>query len=113
MPLRKNFDKKAILNKIENNDRIGEYAAETVHKYVSPYTPYNTGRLCNDVTYKPYKLIYNAPYAEETYNNMKMNFPKDKHPLATAKWVEVAMPAVRDYIIQDLQDFIDGMDLNG
>ena len=112
MPLLKNFDKNAIVSKVKGNQELGKYAAETWHKHVSPYIPYNTGRLCNDVTYKPYSIIYNAPYAYSVYNDLKRNFRKDKHPLATARWDEVAAPAVMDYFIHDIQDYIDGINFD-
>lgn len=113
MPLVKNFDKNAIISKVKDNPEIGRHAAETWRDLVEPYVPYNTGRLCHDVTIKPYVVQYNAPYAGKVYNDLKMNFRKDKHPLATAKWNEVAMPAVKDYLVKEMQNFIDGMDLNG
>ena len=112
MPLIKNFNKNRILSKVKDNEDIGKHAAETWRKLVEPYVPYNTGRLCNDVTIKPYVVQYNAPYASAVYNDLKRNFRNDKHPLATAKWSEVAAPAVRDYFVQEMQDYIDGMDLN-
>ena len=112
MPVVKNIDKKAILSKVKDNTEIGIFAAQSLQKHVSPYIPYNTGRLCNDVSFRPYEIHYNAPYARKVYNDMKRNFRKDKHPLATARWIEVAMPAVKKYWVQDIQNFIDGMDLN-
>jgi len=107
MPLLKNFDKREILQAVQLDEEFGRYAAECWRKRVEPYVPYNTGRLCSDVTIKPFSVQYNAPYANEVYNNLKMNFRKDKHPLATAQWNEVASPAVMDYFIQDLQEYID------
>ena len=107
MPVVKNIDKRAILDAVQLDDDFGMYAAECWRKRIEPYVPYNTGRLCNDVTIKPFAVEYNAPYANEVYNNLKMNFRKDKHPLATAQWNEVAAPAVMDYYIQDLQEYID------
>ena len=112
MPLVKNFDKDAILKAVQGNDEFGKAAAQAWQKRVEPYIPYNTGRLCHDVTIKPYKIEYNAPYAGTVYNDLKRNFRKDKHPLATARWNEVAAPAVMDYFVQDVQSIINGMDLN-
>lgn len=113
MPLIKNFNKKAILSKVQGNKDLGEFTARTVQKHIAPYIPYNTGRLCNDVSYAPYQIRYNAPYASEVYNDLKKNFRKDKHPLATARWFEVGMPAVRDNIIQDIQEYVNnGVNFN-
>lgn len=108
MPLVKNFDKQAILNAVRLDDEFGRYAAESWQKRVEPYIPYRTGRLCNDVSIEPWSIVYKAPYANEVYNNTKMNFNKEKHPLATAHWNEVAEPAIIDGFIQDLQSYIDG-----
>lgn len=112
MPLVKNFDKNVIISKVKYNQELGTHAAETWRKLVEPYVPYNTGRLCNDVTIRPYTIIYNAPYAGKVYNNLKMNFRKDKHPLATARWNEVAMPSVKDYFVQEMQNFVNGLDFD-
>ena len=92
---------------VQFDDEFGRYAAESLRKLVEPFVPYNTGRLCNDVTVKPFSFEYNAPYSETVYNDLGRNFRKDKHPLASAKWVEVAMPSVQDYFIQDVQNYID------
>ena len=113
MPLLKNFDKKAIVGKVQGNQELGKYAAESWKKRVEPYIPYNTGRLCNDVTIRPYSITYNAPYANKVYNDLKMNFRKDKHPLATVRWNEVAAPAIMDYFVQDLQDFVNRINFDG
>ena len=112
MPVIRNIDKNAILNAVADNDDFGRYAAECWRQRVEPYIPYNTGRLCHDVTIEPYKIQYNAPYADTVYNDLKRNFRKDKHPLATAKWNEVAEPAIIDYFVQDLQEYIDRKGLN-
>ena len=112
MPLKKNFDKNAIVQAVKGGDEFGKAVAEAWQKRVEPYIPYNTGRLCHDVTIKPFAVQYNAPYANKVYNDLKMNFRKDKHPLATARWNEAAMPAVFDYFVQDVQNIIDGMDFN-
>lgn len=112
MPLKKNFDKNKIVNRVKDNSEIGQHAAETWCSLIEPYVPYNTGRLCNDVTVKPFVIQYNAPYADTVYNDLKREFRKDKHPLAAARWSEVAAPAVKDYFVQEMQKFIDGMNLN-
>ena len=106
MPLRKNFDKNAIVNAVQADDEFGQYAAECWRKLIEPYVPYNTGRLCNDVTVRPFEIQYNAPYADSVYNDLKRNFRKDKHPLATAQWSEVAAPTVMVYFIQDMQEYM-------
>ena len=108
MPLVKNFDKGAIVNAIQMDDEFGKFAAKTLRSLVEPYVPYNTGRLCNDVTIRPFAFEYNAPYANKVYNDLHRNFRKDKHPLATANWVEVAMPTVENYFVHDLQSYIGG-----
>ena len=112
MPLRKNINKQAIVDVVKADDEFGRVAAETLRKLVEPYVPYNTGRLCNDVTVKPFSFEYNAPYASSVYNDMKRNFRKDKHPLAAARWVEVAMPVVREYFIQDMQNYVSGKEFD-
>ena len=112
MPLLKNFDKNKILKRVQDNREFGTHAAETWRGLVEPFVPYNTGRLCHDVTIEPFRIIYNAPYANIVYNSLHRNFRKDKHPLATAQWSEVAYPAVVDYFVQDLQSYLDRIDLN-
>ena len=113
MPLRRNLDKDGILRLIRENRDLGQNAAECLRKRVEPYVPYNTGRLCSDVTVRPYEITYNAPYAGTVYSDLKRNFRKDKHPLAAARWDEAAMPAVHEYWVRDIQEFVDRMDFHG
>ncbi len=56
-----------------------------------PYVPYNTGRLSENVTVNSDGITYHQPYARRVYYGDYMNFRKDKHPLATARWNEVAI----------------------
>lgn len=113
MPVVKNIDKNEIMKMVKGNKELGQYAAEAWQKRVEPYIPYRTGRLCKDVTISPYKITYNAPYAGKVYNDLKTNFNKEKHPLATARWNEVAAPVIMQYFIQDLQEFVDRINFNG
>lgn len=93
--------------KIETNSELWTYAASTWRDLISPFVPYNTGNLCENVTIDSGEIKYNAPYALETYENArKLHFRTDKHPLASAHWDEVAKPSQEGYLVSSLQDFI-------
>lgn len=56
-----------------------------------PYVPYDTGKLSENVTVSSGGVCYYQPYARRVYYGDYMNFHKDKHPLATSRWNEVAI----------------------
>lgn len=65
---------------------VKTYANTRLHFYCSPYVPMDTGYLDQTVDITPEYVHYKAPYAHKAHEGDNMNFSKDKHPLATARW---------------------------
>ena len=65
------------------------------HRLYTPYVPMDTGRLASDVTIDSAggRITHGAPYASRLYNGQGMNFNRDKHPLASARWDQAAAPS--------------------
>lgn len=51
-------------------------------------------------------IHFRAPYANRQYEGIDFNFTHDQHPLAQARWGEVAADLHGDEIIQELKDFV-------
>ena len=76
-------------------------------KMCDPYVPYNTGRLAHSKTVSPDGINYTAPYADEVYNGVNMNFRQDKHPFATARWDEAMLSVEGDLFYQKVGELIE------
>lgn len=66
-------------------------AHEVLRDISDPYVPYDTGKLSQNVTVSDKGVTYNQPYARRVFYGDWINFHKDKHPLATARWTDVAI----------------------
>lgn len=64
-----------------------------VVKDSTPYTPMKTGALMrsgiNATRYGSGEVVWSTPYSAKCYY-LKLNFSKDKHPLAQSQWFEKA-----------------------
>ena len=83
------------------------YANSRVQAYSDPYVPMDTGMLAQDVTITDEAVIYNRNYAKKPYNGENLNFSKDLHPLATAKWDRAMAVAKGQQIADDIQNYIE------
>lgn len=113
------LDVKGICDEIENDEELWKFASLEWWRLITPYTPMDTGQLAfgvamtgtpsqpsGDTQIKAKEIWYRQPYAHRWYTT-PANFRKDKHPLATAKWDDVARPQQEDKLIQALQNYID------
>ena len=89
-----------------NDDALWTFAANEWHRLISPYTPFRTGTLDNNVSIKPREIHYNAPYAAIVYHR-NANFRKDKHPLATKEWDKAAIPSQGSKLVSAMQSYVD------
>ena len=64
---------------------------EVLRDISDPYVPYDTGKLSQNVTVDENGVTYHQPYARRIFYGDYINFHVDKHPLATARWTDVAM----------------------
>ena len=52
------------------NPSFGLYLAHGWKRLINPYTPHREGLLENNVTYEPFIIHYNSPYAHYMYNGI-------------------------------------------
>ena len=105
-------------------------AHQEFYKLMYPYIPFRTGRLASttdiEVDEKNFLsddtalnmglssgnittngILFQADYAEETYYNLnKLEFRRDRHPLATKEWAQVAFNGESDVLIKKLEDYL-------
>lgn len=79
-------------SKVENPP-FGLFLAHEWKRLINPYTPHREGNLENNVTYEPFLIHYNSPYAHYQYNGVNFNFFKEINPLATHHWDKAAEEA--------------------
>lgn len=75
-------------------------------RLITPYTPFQTGNLAEDVTITAEAIKYNSPYANRMYKGDNFNFRKDKHPLASARWDRAAKPSQLPCLARTLNNYI-------
>lgn len=119
------------------SDRFWKYAAYEWHRLYKDYVPMQSGALYNNVTIAPKTITHHVPYAHYMYmgqvygpnmpiyegdnlagffsqpNRRKkptgksLNFSKQLHPKASAKWDKAAEPTQKSKLIQSLQSYVD------
>ena len=88
-----------------------------------PYIPFRTGTLAStmDIVIKKspeqamleglegidQSIHFKAPYASNMYYGDNFNFSKDQHPLAQARWAEVAADLHGEELSRELAEFIE------
>lgn len=85
----------ALLGKFEKRKEAAQvYLDNEVMRTTEQYVPMDTGTLARSVQLatKPGEgqVLYDTPYARKLYYGEAMDFAKDKHPKATAKWLEAS-----------------------
>ena len=96
----------AKLDKICKSDKVGLYAAQQAERLMAPYVPMDTGMLVDDTTVEPFRVTYNSTYAHHVYEGINLNFNKEKHPLATAKWNNAMQIAKAGQLATEVTNFI-------
>lgn len=98
-----------------NDDTFWTFAANEWHRLISPFTPFRTGNLDQNVMITPKQIHYQAPYAWYVYAR-NMNFRKDAHPLASREWDQAAVSAGKGAdLVAAMKEYIDSgrLRLNG
>lgn len=77
----------AKISKIKKDDTLGKFAASEAARMMQPYVPERDSVLIN-ATIKPWKIVYNVPYARYQYEGVSsggkaLNYTK---PTATSHW---------------------------
>ena len=93
------------------NAELWTRAAHELQKIYAPYVPMETGRLLRDVRFGPGTIEHRAPYARRVYHGAGLDFRRDKHPLAVARWDGAAEKALKPELLRRLQVLVDGGDL--
>lgn len=83
-----------------------QYALTLLFKEMLPYTPYVTGNMATNVNITENGIEYIAEYAHRQYTGDDFNFTKDQHPLAQARWGQVAIDLHGDRIAKQIKDYI-------
>lgn len=105
-----NIDVPKHMKKVQG-DALGNYAAVSWHRLISPYTPFDTGFLQDTVRITPWVIEYVAPYAVPVYNG-NFNFRRTYHPKASRMWDKAAAPTELPKLHDELQAFVDRGGLN-
>lgn len=110
------------------DDEFKKYMHEEFYKIMFPYIPYDRGALAGLMDEPIYNkffipdefsmaiglssgnitseyIMFPASYAEDDYYNQK-NWHKDKHPLATSEWGQVAFNAHEQELVNTLQEYL-------
>lgn len=110
-----------LKNMLEHDDVLGLEIHDSLARYCEPYTPFDTGIMSHSLQILKDGLRYNTPYAHYQYvgevygpnipikqngeivgwfsppnqpkhpTGAKINYSKDKHPLATDHWDKAMM----------------------
>lgn len=104
-----------LLSRVRNPS-FWSFAANEWHRLITPYTPMETGVLAESVNIKGESgggfVEYTAPYAHYQYSGRshggrKLNYSREKHPLASAEWDKAAEPVQKPKLVRAMQKYID------
>lgn len=89
------IDTAVLLGKFARRTEAAQvYLDNEVMRSTESYVPFDTGTLARStqLATKPGdgQVLYDTPYARKLYYGDGMNFATDKHPKATARWLEAS-----------------------
>lgn len=112
-----NINEPKILSRFESN-LFGSKLASEWKKLIDQYVPRKTGYLMNNITIRPFEIVYHAPYAHFQYIGVvyedpnthsawakkgvkkviragpqALKYDRRKNPYATSEWDKVARDA--------------------
>ena len=93
-------------DRLDNDNGLWTFAANTWYKLMEQYTPMDTGTLFKSVLIAPKEIHYVMDYAIPVYNGDHMNFQKTHHLLASAHWDKAAMPTQGPKLVKSLDNYI-------
>ena len=92
------------------------------YRKMFPYIPFVTGMLASTMDIEMQRtpeqsmlaglesidqnIHFKAPYASNMYYGDNFNFTKDQHPLAQARWAQVAADLYGEELVDDLREFL-------
>ena len=101
------IDKQKLVDRVMNDRGLWTYAASEWHRLYEPYVPMDTGVLKDTVRIRPKEVEHTVPYAQYIYYGEKLNFRRDMHPKASAKWDLAARATQEPKLYSSLQQYID------
>lgn len=101
------IDKRKLVDRVMNDRGLWIYAASEWHRLYEPYVPMDTGVLKDTVRIRPKEVEHTVPYAQYIYYGEKLNFRRDMHPKASAKWDLAARATQEPKLYSSLQQYID------
>ena len=110
------IDTTRLLGKFEKRKEAAQvYLDNEVMRTTEQYVPFDTGTLArsSQLATNPGEgqVLYDTPYARKLYYGVGMNFAKDKHPKATAKWLETAKAVHLKDWVAGVQKILEGRNL--
>lgn len=123
------FDPQGTMDRICDNDAVGQFVAQTWARYFAKYTPMQSGILRSNYTTKPFQVIYNSPYAHYQHEGIlyvspttgsswalpgeikvptgqNLSYSKEQNPLATSHWEIPAYEAFGDTVARQVEAYI-------
>lgn len=106
-----NYSSSVIIERKGFGPVLNRKLAEICREYMEPYTPYDTGRLANDVQIRTRgkdgaSIVYLTPYAKYQYVGASWwNRNKTVHPLATSYWDRAAITNHKTQIVQEVNKY--------
>jgi hypothetical protein len=98
------IDTSKLLQKFaQRTEQAQVFLDNEVMRTTEEYVPMDTGTLARStqLATKPGEgnVVYDTPYAKKLYYGLAYNFAHDKHPKATAKWLEASKAAnMKDWV---------------
>lgn len=99
------YNPEATSKRIFDNS-VGLFMAQTCAKYMDKFIPMDTGMLAQNYVVEPYQVTYTQPYALRCFMGESMNFRKDKHPNATARWDQATSKVHGNDIANEVTQYI-------
>ena len=101
-------DDKALERQMENllDDKVMLEIQNLFAKTINPWVPFLEGPLSQTLEITPEYVKYLVPYAHYQYTGDDFNHTKDYHPLATARWDEVAMQTELDSFMEQVKGIL-------
>lgn len=101
--IKEHIDLKALVERAEKAKKKAVMAvAMSLKKEADPYVRWQTGATFRSAALSDFaegEIKYDTPYARYAYYNERSKVTKDVHPLACARWAEVAWNAKKDRFI--------------
>lgn len=102
------IDSALIQDKVEEllTDDVRLELNNLVAKTIDPWVPFLEGPLSQTLEITPEHLKYLVPYAHYQYYGDGFNHTKDYHPLATERWLDVAMQTQYEVFIAHAREIL-------